>query len=113
MEAADEVAVETAAAAVEDTAGVVAVEVVMAGLALVGPCRGFLLGALLRAFLGTTTGLDTPSWMFINRIQKSNAINLFSIVNCQGIGAHFPGTGCAIPSNHAVCAISLIVPSLG
>ena len=113
MEAADEVAVETAAAAEEGTAGVVTVEVVMAGLVLVEACGGFLLGDVLWAFLGTTTRLDTPFGMSINRIWRSNAINLFSIVNCQGISAHFPGTGCAIPSDHAVCTIALIGPSLG
>ena len=71
----------------------------VAGVAVVEPCCAFLLEALLLAFLGTTTGLKMPS--------------LLPTVNCWGIGAYFPGTGCAKPSDPAVCTSSFTVPSSG
>ena len=86
MEAAEEMAVEIAAAAEDGT-----VEVVT-GLTLVEACGDLLLGALFLVFLGTATGLETPSGMSINRILRSNAISLLPTVNYRGMDAHFPGT---------------------
>ena len=102
MEAAEEVVVEIPTAAEDETVEVAA------GLTLAEACGDFLLGALFRVFFGTTTGFETPSGMSINRILSSNAISLLPTVSCQGIGAHFPGTGSANPSDHAVCTTSPI-----
>ena len=98
--------------AAENVAAVTLVDIEdVAGVAVVEPCCAFLPVALILAFLGTPTGLAMPSGISIKRILRSKAISLLPTVNCQGIGTHFPGTGCANPSDQAVCTSSFTVPS--